>query len=62
MAQNRLYNLLGPDKAPYAVPVMLEGGSVEWRNYSDGCRGAVGKFNLMNLRGLLPGADNMSHS
>lgn len=39
---NRLYNLLGPEKAPFAHPVMLEGGSVEWHNYADECKGVVG--------------------
>lgn len=40
--QNRLYNLLGPDKAPFAYPKMLEGGKVEWHNYADECKGVVG--------------------
>lgn len=42
--QNRLYNVLGPEKAPYAHPVMLEGGRVEWHNYADECKGIVGEF------------------
>jgi len=41
---NRLYNLLGPEKAPFAHPVMLAGGTVEWHNYADGCKGVVGMF------------------
>ncbi|KAK5938031.1 hypothetical protein PMZ80_009620 [Knufia obscura] len=41
---NRLFNLLGPEKAPFAHPVMLEGGSVEWHNYSDGCKGVVAEI------------------
>ncbi|KAK5079478.1 hypothetical protein LTR70_009379 [Exophiala xenobiotica] len=41
---NRLYDLLGPEKAPYAYPVMLGGGSVEWHNYADGCKGVVAEI------------------
>jgi len=41
---NNLFNLLGPEKAPYAYPVMLEGGSVEWHNYADGCKGVVAEI------------------
>ena len=41
---NRLYNLLGPARAPFAHPVMLEGGKIEWHNYADGCRGVIAEI------------------
>lgn len=40
--QNRLYNLLGAEKAPFAHAKMLAGGTVQWHNYADGCKGVVG--------------------
>lgn len=43
LSQNRLYNLLGPEKAPFAYAVMQEDGRVQWHNYADNCRGVVGK-------------------
>ncbi|KAK4950512.1 hypothetical protein LTR66_013961 [Elasticomyces elasticus] len=41
---NRLYNLLGPEKAPFATPVMHEGGRIEWHNYADECKGVVAEI------------------
>jgi len=29
----RLWDYLGPDKAPYAAPVMVEGGEVKWHSF-----------------------------
>jgi hypothetical protein len=39
----KLYNILGPERAPFATPVMVEGGEVKWRSYMDGSRGQEGE-------------------
>jgi hypothetical protein len=31
--QGRLWDYLGPDRAPYAAPVMVEGGEVKWHSF-----------------------------
>ncbi|KIW54822.1 hypothetical protein PV05_07156 [Exophiala xenobiotica] len=35
----RLWDNLGPDKAPYASPTMLEGGEVKWHSFLPGDKG-----------------------
>jgi hypothetical protein len=35
----KLYDFLGPEKAPLATPMMLEGGEVEWHSFLDEDRG-----------------------
>ncbi|KIX09063.1 uncharacterized protein Z518_00141 [Rhinocladiella mackenziei CBS 650.93] len=35
----RLWDYLGPDRAPYATPVLLEGGEVRWHSYLNRDRG-----------------------
>jgi len=37
----KLYNHLGPDKAPFATPVMLEGGEVEWHSFLGEDKGRI---------------------
>ena len=37
--QERLWDNLGPDKAPYASPTMLEGGEVKWHSFLPGDKG-----------------------
>ncbi|ETN42455.1 uncharacterized protein HMPREF1541_01611, partial [Cyphellophora europaea CBS 101466] len=34
-----LYHVLGPDKAPYACPKMVEGGEVKWYSYMGESKG-----------------------
>ncbi|EXJ93518.1 hypothetical protein A1O1_01910, partial [Capronia coronata CBS 617.96] len=35
----RLWDFLGPDRAPYATPILLKGGEVKWHSFLDGDRG-----------------------
>lgn len=44
MRQVRLYKALGPEKAPYATPKMIEGGEVKWYSYEGESRGQEGMF------------------
>jgi hypothetical protein len=45
----KLYNILGPERAAFATPVMVEGGEVKWYSYLDGSRGEEGEFVLFSL-------------
>ena len=40
--QVRLYKELGPAKAPYATPVMIEGGEIKWFDYCEENKGQEG--------------------
>lgn len=40
---SKLYSLLGPGRAPFATPVMVEGGEVKWFSYMDDSKGQEGK-------------------
>ncbi|KAK6380679.1 uncharacterized protein PV06_09841 [Exophiala oligosperma] len=35
----RLWDYLGPEKAPYASPIMIEGGEVKWHSFLPGDKG-----------------------
>ncbi|OAG41943.1 hypothetical protein AYO21_03946 [Fonsecaea monophora] len=35
----RLWDFLGPDRAPYATPIMVEGGEVKWHSFLNGSQG-----------------------
>ncbi|KIX99494.1 uncharacterized protein Z520_05070 [Fonsecaea multimorphosa CBS 102226] len=35
----RLWDYLGPDRAPYATPIMVEGGEVKWHSFLNGSQG-----------------------
>ncbi|EXJ91740.1 hypothetical protein A1O3_00290 [Capronia epimyces CBS 606.96] len=35
----RLWESLGPDRAPYATPILLEGGEVKWHSFINGDKG-----------------------
>ena len=37
--QGRLWDHLGPERAPFAVPVMVEGGEVKWHSFMNADRG-----------------------
>ena len=37
--QNRLWDYLGPEKAIYATPIMVEGGEVKWHSFLNGDKG-----------------------
>ncbi|KPI35250.1 uncharacterized protein AB675_3742 [Cyphellophora attinorum] len=39
---NRLYKSLGPDRAVYATPKMLDGGEVKWYSFEGMSRGEEG--------------------
>lgn len=41
---SKLYNVLGPERAPLATPVMVEGGEVKWFSYMEGSKGQEGMF------------------
>lgn len=41
--QENLYAHLGPEKAPYATPIMVEGGAVEWHSFLGQDKGRAGK-------------------
>lgn len=43
ISQERLYTVLGADRAPLATPVMLEGGEVEWHSFLDDDKGQKGE-------------------
>jgi hypothetical protein len=53
----KLYNFLGPEKAPLATPLMLEGGEVEWHSYLDGDKGIKAEIYDKNLAGNVPIAE-----
>ncbi|EXJ69928.1 uncharacterized protein A1O5_07001 [Cladophialophora psammophila CBS 110553] len=36
---SRLWDYLGPERAPYATPVMVEGGEVKWHSFLNGNQG-----------------------
>ncbi|KIW92652.1 uncharacterized protein Z519_06499 [Cladophialophora bantiana CBS 173.52] len=36
---NRLWDYLGPERAPYATPIMAEGGEVKWHSFLNGSQG-----------------------
>jgi hypothetical protein len=42
MLQLKLYRVLGPEKAPYATPVMVEGGELKWFSYLGESKGQEG--------------------
>jgi len=35
----RLWDYLGPEKAPFATPVMAKGGEVKWHSFLDSDKG-----------------------
>jgi hypothetical protein len=42
LSKEKLYNHLGPDKAAFATPIMLEGGEIEWYSFVEDDRGQKG--------------------
>ncbi|OAP64636.1 hypothetical protein AYL99_00608 [Fonsecaea erecta] len=36
---SRLWDSLGPERAPYATPLMVEGGEVKWHSFMNGSQG-----------------------
>jgi len=42
-SQLRLYDHLGAEQAPYATPLMIEGGEVKWYSYLGESKGEEGK-------------------
>ncbi|KIW29199.1 uncharacterized protein PV07_05027 [Cladophialophora immunda] len=36
---SRLWDYLGPERAPYATPIMIEGGEVRWHSFLSGSQG-----------------------
>ena len=54
----KLYNILGPEQAPYALPKMVEGGEVNWYSYLGESRGVEGT-SFHNLCHELREADNI---
>jgi hypothetical protein len=53
----KLYDFLGPEKAPLATPLMLEGGEVEWHSYLDGDKGIKAEIYDKSLAGNVPIAE-----
>jgi len=37
----KLYAHLGPEKAPFATPIMIEGGAVEWHSFLGEDKGRI---------------------
>ena len=50
----KLYDFLGPEKAPLATPVMLDGGEVEWHSFLDEDRGIKAEIYDKSLIGNVP--------
>jgi len=61
LSKEKLYNHLGPDKAAFATPMMLEGGEIEWYSFLEDDKGQKGmqiactehtELSIMNSRFL----------
>lgn len=50
----KLYDFLGPEKAPLATPIMLEGGEVEWHSFLGEDRGIKAEIYDKSLAGNVP--------
>lgn len=53
----KLYDFLGPEKAPLATPTMLEGGEVEWNSYLGEDQGIKAEIYDRSLAGNVPMAE-----
>ena len=48
--QLRLYDHLGAEQAPFATPLMVEGGEVKWYSYLGESKGQEGKGTVLPAR------------
>ncbi|KIV87138.1 hypothetical protein PV11_02706 [Exophiala sideris] len=61
LQMERLWDSLGPDKAPYASPLMVEGGQVNWHSFLPGDKGAEVEVFANIVDAFMSGAPRPGH-